>query len=175
MSDPAPTAADKKSSPIAGLLLAVALLAASAGGGFAFAHFYLEPMVTVKAAPAAPSADGDKGEHAPADKHAEAGDKSEALPMGGTIVTLAPITTNLADPSEVWVRAEFALLLREPLEPEAVAGIQQDFIAYLRTARLYNLEGPSGFQFLVEELKERADLLSDHKVTRVFVKAFLLE
>lgn len=165
----------KKPSLVGKLILPLILILAAGGAGFGFAKGYVEPMLAQDAAAmsAAMSAAGDKSAMQAKDGTEEAGMAAE--PGSSLIVPLEAVVTNLADPSEVWVRAEFSLLFTEPPEVGLPEEIQADFVSHLRTIRLQNLEGSSGFQHLIADLNDVAMMRSENKVSRVLVRAFLVE
>lgn len=109
----------------------------------------------------------------------EGGKKDEGLPKLATeengIVQLEPITTNLAFPTDRWVRLEVALLFREKPDVKLAEAIHQDIAVYLRTVSLQQIEGPRGFQYLKEDLQERADMISEGKVERLMFRTFLIQ
>ena len=53
--------------------------------------------------------------------------------------------------------------------------IQQDLLAYVRTLKLHQIEGASGYQHLKADLEERAALRSGGHVKQVLVRTMLLE
>ena len=61
---------------------------------------------------------------------------------------LEPIVTNLAYPSENWLRLEVALMFNGPPDAKLAEDIHQDILAYVRTVSLQQIEGPRGFQYL---------------------------
>lgn len=87
------------------------------------------------------------------------------------------ILTNLAGPGKTYIRLEATLAL----DPDAsgaealAAKIGEDFLAYLRTTTLAQIEGPGGFQFLREDLIDRARIRSEGKVRDVIIQAFAVE
>ncbi|MFU0505476.1 flagellar basal body-associated FliL family protein [Pseudaminobacter sp. NGMCC 1.201702] len=92
-----------------------------------------------------------------------------------TEVLLAPITTNLAAPTETWVRLEAAIVLDEP-QPQSLADdIHQDLLAFLRTVKLHQIEGASGFQHLKADLEERAKIRSEGHVKQLLIRTLLFE
>ncbi|MDX8446991.1 flagellar basal body-associated FliL family protein [Mesorhizobium captivum] len=105
---------------------------------------------------------------------AEKTEADKAAP-GPTVVQLAPITTNLASPSEVWIRLEASLLYDAPQPPEMTEQIQQDLLAYVRTLKMHQIEGASGYQHLKADLDERAALRSGGHVKQVLIRTMLLE
>ena len=95
--------------------------------------------------------------------------------VGPTVVQMAPITTNLASPSEIWIRLEASLLYDAPQPPEMTEQIHQDLLAFVRTLKMHQIEGASGYQHLKADLEERAALRSGGHVKQVLVRTMLLE
>jgi len=91
------------------------------------------------------------------------------------IFRLEDITTNLAGPDSVWIRAQFALVFRDAADAAMAETIHQDFLAYLRTVKLHQIEGPSGLIHLKSDLLERANLRSGGKVKDVLIRTLLFE
>ncbi len=91
------------------------------------------------------------------------------------VVYLEPITTNLAGPTETWVRLELALVFNEKSDLVVAQTVQQDILAYLRTVKVHQVEGPSGFQHLKSDIEERAAIRSDGKVRGVLFRTLLFE
>ncbi len=91
------------------------------------------------------------------------------------IFSLVPITTNLADPTEMWARVELALVFADKPDPEMAEIIHQDILAYLRTVKARQIETPSGFQHLRSDLDERARIRSAGKVKQVLIRTLLFE
>ena len=91
------------------------------------------------------------------------------------IVYLEPITTNLAGPTGIWVRLELALIFDGGNDVVMAQTIQQDFLAYLRTVKIHQVDGASGFQHLKSDLEERASLRSNGKVKGVLIRTILFE
>lgn len=104
----------------------------------------------------------------------------EAAEQGETLAAphvhlLDPITTNLAEPSDTWVRLELALVFEVEVEPRLVSAIHQDLFAYMRTVKLRQVESASSFQHLKTDFKERANIRSAGRVSDVLVKALIYE
>ncbi|WVT73802.1 flagellar basal body-associated FliL family protein [Sinorhizobium chiapasense] len=103
----------------------------------------------------------------------------EGLPKVATeangVVQLEPITTNLAYPSENWVRLEVALQFDGVPDPKLAEQIHQDIAAYLKTVSLQQIQGPRGFQYLRDDIQERVDLRSDGRVTSVMFRTFVIQ
>lgn len=172
MEEPAEGAPAKKKGGMVMTIVGVLVVTlAGAGGGWV-----LGGMI----APKNPAAD----KPAAADPHAAAAGghgekKEEGLPHISTsaagVVQLEPITTNLAYPSDSWVRLEVALAFNGPPELIMAEQIHQDITAYMRTVSLQQIEGPRGFQYLKDDIQERVDLRSQGKVSKVMFRTFVIE
>jgi flagellar FliL protein len=95
-----------------------------------------------------------------------------------TIRMLQPITTNLANPTTTWIRLEAAALIKEDLGTEGdsiLAKVTEDITAFMRTVPLAQIEGPSGFQNLREDLNDRVRVRSHGKVTELLIQALVVE
>jgi flagellar FliL protein len=106
--------------------------------------------------------------------HAFAGRYAE----NATLRVLPPIITNLAAPTHTWVRLEASIVVEGEPAGEAnamLAGISEDFIAFLRTVSLSQIEGPSGFQNLREDLVDRLRIRSAGKARDLVIQAFVVE
>ncbi|WP_258160831.1 flagellar basal body-associated protein FliL [Rhizobium sp. TH2] len=107
------------------------------------------------------------------------GEKEDGLPRISTeangVIQLEPITTNLAFPTDRWVRLEVALLFKDKPDVKLAETIHQDIAVYLRTVSLQQIEGPRGFQYLKEDLEERIDMISEGKVSRLMFRTFLIQ
>jgi flagellar FliL protein len=143
-------------------VLLVLTLAAVGAGWFAGRFLHGEQAPEAQAAAPAESAKGKKGE----------GEKPVQDPH---LFPLETITTNLADPTDVWVRLELTLVFQDQPDAEIAAMVHQDFLAYLRTVKARQVAGASGFQHLKSDLDERAQIRSGGKVSRVLVKTLLFE
>ncbi|MCT7377572.1 flagellar basal body-associated FliL family protein [Chelativorans salis] len=95
--------------------------------------------------------------------------------LAPSVTALDPITTNLADPTEVWVRMELAIAFDGEPDQELAHTIHQDLLAYMRTVKLRQIESASGFQYLKADLRERARIRSEGRVSDVLVITFLYE
>ncbi|WP_315925466.1 flagellar basal body-associated FliL family protein [Mesorhizobium sp. SP-1A] len=94
---------------------------------------------------------------------------------GTTLVELPAITTNLAAPTETWVRMDASVVYDAPQPAETTQAIHQDILAFLRTLRMHQVEGASGFQHLKADLKERAAIRSDGHARDVLIRTLLFE
>lgn len=164
----APTA--KGPSLILQLAVLLVMTAAAIGGGW-FAGGYLgKEGATESGAEAARAPAPEHG--APATAEGGPSEEAEANPL---LVSLAPMTTNLAAPSRVWVRMELTLLLDAAQPPDLIEAIHQDLFAYMRTLKLHQIEGASGYQHLKSDLEERAAIRSDGHVKQVLIRTLLFE
>lgn len=94
----------------------------------------------------------------------------------GRLVDLGPITTNLAVPDTIWIRLELSLLFeKEPEDPDLPLIIQQDVMAYIRTVKLVQVQGASGYQHFKSDILERARIRSKGIVKDVLVRTMIFE
>lgn len=158
----------KKKSGLIVTIMAIAAVTVIGGAGGWFVGNMLAPQV-----------EQPKAEEKAEDKPAESAKDGEGLPKLATeengIVQLEPITTNLAFPTDRWVRLEVALLFKEKPDAKLAETIHQDIAVYLRTVSLQQIEGPRGFQYLKEDLEERADMISEGKVSKLMFRTFLIQ
>jgi flagellar FliL protein len=70
---------------------------------------------------------------------------------------------------------EASVLYDAPQPPEMTEQIHQDLLAFVRTLKLHQIEGASGYQHLKADLDERAALRSGGHVKQVLVRTMLLE
>ncbi|NKN34826.1 flagellar basal body-associated FliL family protein [Agrobacterium sp. a22-2] len=162
----------KKKSSLILLIAAIAGLTVLGGGGGWVVGMLIAPKIQSAEADAAATEAAAAGAHG-------AGTEEEGLPHISTeangVVQLEPITTNLAYPSESWIRLEVALLFNGPADVTMSESIHQDIMAYMRTVSLQQVEGPRGFQYLKEDIQERVDLRSEGRVSRVMFRTFVIE
>lgn len=91
------------------------------------------------------------------------------------VVMLEPITTNLAYPSQNWVRLEIALLFADKPDEKTAEEVHQDIVAYMRTVSLQQVQSPRGFEYLRDDIKARAALRSDGRVKDVMFRTFIVQ
>ncbi|WFR95803.1 flagellar basal body-associated FliL family protein [Rhizobium tumorigenes] len=160
----------KKKSALIPLIAGVLVLTlVGAGGGWAIGKMVAPKILTAEKAQAAeakPEAGGKKGEE---------GALPTIVPEANGILQLDPITSNLAYPSENWVRLEVALMFKGPTDVKMAEDIHQDILAYIRTVSLQQIEGPRGFQYLRDDIQERVDLRSEGRVSKVMFRTFVIE
>lgn len=155
----------------AGVLLATTLLAA--GMGWMSGNFLSPPASSTAEAPAQGEPAAASHGEAKADAHGAA--EGEGAPGHPTIIPLAPLSTNLAAPSDVWVRLEMSVEFKEAPSAGVADSIHQDLLTYMRGVRLHQMEGPSGIIHLKSDLDERARIRSGGKATRVLIRTLLFE
>jgi len=145
------------------VLVVLTLVAAGAGwfsGGFLNGEDSAQPAAT----------------EAPAAGHGGEEGGEEQAPTRANIVSLAAITTNLAVPETIWIRLELSLVFDQPPQDPALAdAIQQDFMTYIRTVKLMQIQGASGYQHLKSDLLERANIRSNGLVKDVLIRTMLFE
>jgi flagellar FliL protein len=94
------------------------------------------------------------------------------------VKTIEPVITNLASPSDTWIRLETAMVFKNGglANPDvAAAEIRQDEVAYLRTINITQLEGASALQHLREDLNERASLRTGGKVSELIIQTLIVQ
>lgn len=170
-------AAKKKGGGIVMTIAGIALVTlVGAGGGWVVGGLIAPKEPAATEAQQQATADADKADAANGEAKKEEG---EGLPRISTeangVVLLEPITTNLAYPSENWIRLEVALAFKETPELTMAESIHQDILAYLRTVSLQQIEGPRGFQYLRDDIQERVALRSKGKVAGVMFRSFVIE
>ena len=95
-----------------------------------------------------------------------------------TIRELPPIITNLADPSDAWLRLQAAIVFDKKAveKPEIMsAEIASDLLGYIKSLTLMQIGGASGLQHLREDLSERAQIRSDGRVRELIVEALVVQ
>lgn len=158
----------KGPSPIVQIAVLLALSGAAVGAGW-----FAGQMMGARSG-SEPAAEGEPPAGAkPAGKDAKAGEAPG--PQSLNIFPLATITTNLADPRDLWVRLELALVFKDQVDARIAEMVNQDVLAYLRTVKSRQIEGPSGLQHLRSDLDERAQTRSQGKVTQVLIRTLLFE
>jgi flagellar FliL protein len=149
----------------------VAMTLAAAGMGWVSGGF-LTGGTDAAAAAHAPAAGGHGGK---GNGKAAPGAHADAPPASDTIIPLAAVTTNIASPADTWVRMEVSIVLDEPQGEELPGIIQQDLLSYIRTVKMHEIEGASGFRHLKENLEERAAIRSEGHVKQVLIRTLLFE
>jgi len=101
--------------------------------------------------------------------------RTSEMSNGVGIVHIDPITTNLGSPAEMWIRLELSLVFTGEADVAMAELIHQDLLAYMRTVKVHQIQGASGFQHLKADLTERARIRSDGAVREVLVRTMLVE
>lgn len=122
-----------------------------------------------------PGPASEKADHAPAGGHDKKDDAGEEPIAQPNLVMLPGITTNIAAPTDIWLRLEVGLVFDGPPDAAVADAIHQDMLAFLRTVKLHQVEGASGFQHLKDDLEERARIRSDGKARKVLIRTLLFE
>jgi len=114
----------------------------------------------------------DAGGHGGAkDEHGDA--EAAGNPL---LLDLPPIMTNIAAPSDVWLRVELSVVFDEaPTDPGMADAIHQDLLAFVRTVKMHQIEGASGFQHLKADLGERASIRSGGHAKEILIRTLLFE
>lgn len=148
-------------------VLAVVILTLLAGGGGAAMG-----MLTAKPAPAETAPAPKVAGPAPlgAAKLDPLGDTDAAIPVKSadgalklTLVPLEPVLTNIYAPSDIWLRVEASLVVRDDGSENAkvlAAEVEADTLAFLRSVQLAQIEGTRGLMHLRDDLRDRAKLRS---------------
>jgi flagellar FliL protein len=170
--------AAKKSSPMTMLIISIVILTLVGGGAGWFVGTLIGPKISAVEKAKQEKEAAEAAEEAKKPEGKKGGDDA-GLPHIATeangIVQLEPITSNLAYPSENWVRLEVALMFKGPPDAKLAEDIHQDIMAYIRTVSLQQIEGPRGFQYLRDDIQERVDLRSEGRVSKVMFRTFVIE
>jgi flagellar FliL protein len=158
----APAAAEPKKASSVSLVVELAFLtcfAVGAGGLFGMLALGDAGKPAAKPEPAA--------QQAPKTRHGEA----------AALKPLPAIVTNLAGPQQMWIRLEALMVVGDGAADSTALGaaIAEDIVAFLRTVPMAQIEGPSGFLHLREDLNDRARIRSAGKVKELVVQSMVLE
>ncbi len=156
----------KKPSLVLTIAIVAGLSVAAGGGGWFVGNMLAPPPAEPETAAAEPGAEAGAAE--------EGGIPRLATEANG-IIALEPFTSNLAYPADNLVRMEIALAFKGVPDPVIAEAIHQDIMAYMRTVSLQQIQGPRGFQYLRDDLKERVDLRSEGRVTNIMFRTFVIE
>lgn len=147
-------------------LVVVTVLALACGAGFGF--FIDSELKSRRAAATAAKVEEPSKAHEP---------PPATTSPSARLVAMAPIVANLAEPSDVWMRIEASILIDDTLEgSDALAAeLAEDILAYLKTTTLSQFEGPSGFQNLREDFKDRATIRDPKRIKDVIIHGVIVE
>lgn len=101
-----------------------------------------------------------------------------AKPALTNIRELPPIVTNLASPEDVWIRVEATVVIDDPAVPNTdimLKEIAGDFLAFLRTLSISQVQGAIGLQHLRQDLMERAAIRSNNRVKEVIISSMVIQ
>ncbi|MGY5806886.1 flagellar basal body-associated FliL family protein [Rhizobium sp. LEGMi198b] len=153
-----------KGSPLIMMIVGLVILTVLGGGGGWFLGTMVSPKINTATAVAKAAEQTPTGEK-----------QAAAAAEANGIIQLDPITTNLAYPSQNWIRLEIALMFKGKPDAQLAEAIHQDILAYVRTVSLQQVEGPRGFQYLRDDVQERVDLRSEGRVSKVMFRTFVIE
>ena len=172
MAEAEPQAGAKKKSSFMSMLIEWLLVTLIAGAAGAALTTLRPPPAAATASEATPGKLADKKEE---ETKAEA---AANCGPGPSLVDLPPIVTNLANPSDTWVRLEAAIVF-DPKglpHPDVVAAeIATDELAYLRTISVQELQGPIGLENIRQDLRDRALVRSNGKIIDLLLKTLVLQ
>lgn len=160
----------KKPSFMAGFLgfVVATILAGGAGAGFALK--ILPPGIVLGKA----GGDGGHDAHDGHDKKPDGKGELEKV----KIRPLSPVTVNILQPKETWIRLESAVILENEDVKDLnilLAKISEDVAAYMKTVTVAQLEGATALQNLKEDLTDRARIRSEGKVKEVVINGLVAE
>ena len=171
-----------KSGPSIVIQLAILLVMTGAAVGIGWlSGSYLNGTVphdpAAAEAAAQPAKTEGHGGEAKGDGHGEAkGEHGEAVAGNPLMLDLPPIMTNIAAPSDIWLRVELSVIFDEaPQDPGLADAIHQDLLAFVRTVKMHQIEGASGFQHLKADLGERASIRSGGHAKSILIRTLLFE
>ena len=174
MADEAEPDDESKGKGKSGLVATIAIVAVlslvGAGGGWVIGGM-LAPKVEAKKAEVEAKKEAEEHGAAADEGHGEEG---EAVAKS-TLFPIDAVTTNLSYPSDNWIRLEVSLEFTGPVDETLARDIHQDMLSYLRTVSLQQIEGPRGFQYLREDLRERVRLRSEGRVNDLLFRTFVIE
>ena len=94
------------------------------------------------------------------------------------LIDLPPIVTNLADPSDTWVRVEGSIVLdaaRVRTVNVLAATVADDILAYMRTLGLSQIAGASGLIYFRNEITARAMTRGGAGMVGVVLKTLVVQ
>lgn len=157
------------------------------GGGWGYGKFFLEEGATLSAES---SLEGDLANAGQPDESLnvseeqvaemaadeDAANETSVDQIGpGNAMPLEPIIANLAAPADTWVRLEMSVLFTAAPNLEIAQAIHQDTLAYIKTVKLHQIDGPSGYLHLRSDLRELAKTRSGGEAQDVLIRALLFE
>lgn len=163
----------KKGGGVVSIVLAMVIitgLGVGAGGLFGIqAAQKIGP--NAKPAPPPPAHDAHAADH----KDDKDKNKDKEKKKGPQLVALPNMVTNLASPEKVWIRIEASAMIESENPEKLAAQLAEDIVAYLRTMTLEQVQGASGYNYMKEDLDERARLRGQGKVRDLVLQSFIVE
>lgn len=107
-------------------------------------------------------------------------ESAKPSPYAGDMVVqeIPPLVVNLVDPPETRVRLQVAIVFSKKaveMPSVLVARINDDFVGFMKTLSIGQLQGASGLQALREDLNERAATRSDGKIREVVIETLVVQ
>lgn len=164
---------------VVGLLLSLV----GAGAGFTVAAILAPAAAPPRVAVAPPPAAEAKPPGGDAKPAAEAAAGEDLPPITEVqvpmvILPLPPLLTNIAEPKDTWIRLEGSLLLKKDSDdpaPILVEHAGEQILTLLRTTRLADIAGPSGFLQFREDLNDTVSAASKGQVREVLIHTMVME
>jgi flagellar FliL protein len=91
---------------------------------------------------------------------------------------LPPVVTNIASQEDVWIRIDASVVVDDASAPGTdilVKEIAGDFLSFLRTISLPQVQGAIGLQHLRQDLTERATIRSKGRVRELIIHAMVIQ
>jgi flagellar FliL protein len=103
---------------------------------------------------------------------------AKSVPEGAIVKPIPPIVTSLAEPDHTWLRMEASIILEKQDQKDGdvlAAQLGEDIMAFIRTVTLAQIQGPSGFQHLREDLSERLRIRTGGRVRQILIQTLIFE
>jgi flagellar protein FliL len=158
-------------------IIPILIISILAGGG----GFLQGSMIRGGSAPAAAAPEAAKtAEEQVKPEGGEAKVAGEEAPVEATTIVrpLAPVISNLGNPSETWMRLEVSLLLSAEAAKEQdilAAKAGESVVTFLRTVDLKKIEGPSGFLHFREDLSNLLTTQFHGMIAGVLIGSMVVE
>jgi len=119
-----------------------------------------------------------EGGDAEAESTDVSGEEEKILPNDLAVVSFSPVLTTLRSPKNKWIRLEGSILVNPSAEiphEQLSERAGEQILSYLRTADLAQIEGPSGFLALRNDLNETLRTLSNGDVQGLLIHGLVVE
>ncbi|MCP4073323.1 MAG: flagellar basal body-associated FliL family protein [Hyphomicrobiales bacterium] len=171
-----PVEEEKKPESIKVFIIALVLVSVIAvGGGWIVG-------VQMNAGEATSAEDAAREELAKRGKEEEVngkGEETDALPDSDkNVVELDTILVALRDNDNIWVRLQLAVISDSQTDldsAEIKTRMHSDITAFVKTLKLAQISGPSGFIHLKEDLLDRARLTTNGQVEDLMIMSIIAE